>query len=143
MIDPDHQALAQLLESYYAEMEEAFRRNDIGGITRFFSPDYVSYERGGTRVARAETVAGLARMMETLRDVTWKREVRGLFVSGDRAIATVHGVFEATSVEADGARTPFAFDITAEDEWVRSGDAWLTKQARSLGRHEVAPTPPA
>jgi ketosteroid isomerase-like protein len=143
MIDPEHQALAKLLEGYYAEMEEAFRRNDIGGITRFFSPDYVSYERGGTRVARAQTVEGLARMMETLRDVSWKREVRALFVDGERAIATVPGVFEATSVEADGACTPFAFDMTAEEVWVRDGDTWLTTQARSLGRHEVPPTPTA
>lgn len=143
MIDPDHQALAQLLEGYYAEMEAAFRRNDIAGITRFLTPDYVSYERGGTRVARAQTVAGLARMMETLRDVSWKREVRSLTVKDERATATVHGLFEATSVEADGTHTPFAFDITAEDVWVRDGEGWRTAQARSLGRHEVAPKPSA
>ena len=137
MTDPDHDALARLLEGYYAEVGAAFRRKDIEGIARFLTADFVAYERGGTKVARAETLAGFARMLETLRDITWERKVRSLVVVGDRATATVHGVFEATSTGPDGKPAPFAFDITAEDVWVRSGETWKTQCARSLGRHEL------
>ncbi len=140
MTDPDHEALTRQLEGYYAEVDAAFRRKDIQGIARFLTDDFVAYERGGTKVARAETVAGFARMLETLRDIRWERKVRSLRVEGDRATATVHGVFEATALGADGG--PFAFDITAEDVWVRSGETWKTQCARSLGRHEVARVPP-
>ena len=141
MTDPDHDALARLLEGYYAEVEAAFRRKDLDGIAHFMTSDYVSYERGGTKVARAEILAGFGRMLETLEDIRWERKVRSIVVDGDRATATVHGVFEATSTGPDGKPSPFALDITAEDLWVRSGESWKTQRGRSLGRVEVARTP--
>ncbi len=132
MRTPDDEALVRELEAVYAAIEAAFQRGDLDAVAARLTPDFVASGPDGSQVARDEILAGFSDMMTHLRDIQWPRTITSVVRSGDDVIVTADGRFSGVATGQDDQPQRLEHQTLAEDTWTRSGDAWLTRAARSL-----------
>jgi ketosteroid isomerase-like protein len=112
------------LESKYASISSAFKRQDIKAISDLMAPDYVIHLENGMTMNKAKVIADYKTQMRMISTPNWGRKILKTEHKGGAVVATVEGRFTGTVVGPDSKRHQFALFAVAADAWKKTGSGW-------------------
>jgi hypothetical protein len=113
------------IESQYAQLAKAIRRNDVEGILALQAPDFSSRNPSGKTFDFA-AMEGYTRRLAAAVDsvIHIRNDIRGFQERGDTSVADVCQEFSRLQRLGDGRRHRIDTSVLQRETWVHLADGW-------------------
>ncbi len=115
-----------LFQARYDAFRAAMAAQDQAAVSAILAPGYTMTDIQG-EVRDASAVAAMLQRMPAGMGRDTKTTVLEATVTGDTAAVKQQLVAKASRPGPDGNEMAMEFEVTSNDSWVKSGDAWQLK----------------
>ena len=130
--DPRTAEIKKLLQSYYDEMGEGMAQYDVNRATRYYSLDYRSVDKQGTKKTLSDIKRTYKSFLSRAYSAKMVTEITLCTVKGDPATTQTHMKIAIHARRDDGIELMIEAEDHSRDFWMKRKDKWLVKQSRDF-----------
>lgn len=120
--------LTEVLETKYAEAEDAFIRKDVDAIANLLAPHYVAYLPHGGSETRDQVLDSVRNLVRENDVISWDRKVTHLSSADHVVTVTAEGILKMRNAEGEITETK----LVNQDMWTETGAGWVIAASRGI-----------